>query len=1006
MVGYPGMMGMAPSVYPSSPVSLPLGKIKELSKNPYSTLGQNMLLGSRMAVRGSDIEQRRLDRFRNRQMTGRGVGYAMFGQPADPYGSPTIMTKDGEVPNPQYNLAQSARFRAAQSLRGRSMDELHSIATGKGISGLTPDTDREQIINQILRKKGSVAEFKNDPRVVGIGEGLRNDARRGRIGAANMLDTAQYRARRGIGAVRGGMAYLNSAAFDAEKGEYVNLDEQRQQLLDRRDRVLQQRGGRFSRFSANLSYKRDMNRLNRSQTKFGQAYNQKFAKSMTGRMGTSMGLGLASQFAPEEMRGAMALGATVGQFDPRLGLAVAGIGGAMKAQGAMKGALSGAAGGAALGGMLGPQGAAIGAGIGLVVGGIMGAINKGKAQLKAAKNAVSEQITSLYQSIASSAGNQLEMNKRAQEQGRSLVGAQAAFSNYGTEMSRIGASALADVQRSMTGAGAKIGTDGEYRLSDDQAKKALDAFAKTKSGIGLTKDQLDAMKKKPIDSLTAIENAGSAERLANYKKIDKVNNDRLEALSKATGKSAAELEVLAQSMGVNLYDATVEYDALVTKFTKNLKKNKEQLNAALTDTFLAGANPFAKARQAQEAQYALNQNMRQVGDILRGGGSEAEKMGAVNAGMEQAFSQILTVAGGDAFKAYEIFNKSFMQGPEGGVFAKGAEFEGMSKYFLDNPLFMQAQKDISKGMAAESGTQIRGILAEKNMSVDSGLLEAAIGKMAPEEQARFLEQLKNYGVRPEAGAKGKGFKINPLEEALSSNDPAKIEAALKASFPSLSGFSVDKTEKDNLDSLVNASGDMADALEEFNKLVKGFFTGPSGGPDWWNKGLIYDDESKTLKPPGDTSTPRAGGIGDTSTSKLSQTMSRHAAMNSQITGKRTVTSSLRNYALGSINSDHATGSAYDLVGQNLGQYAKLVHANGGFAEFHGAMANRHLHVVPGAGIGDTTTMRPVSSMSSGGGNTTNYYSFEINGSNASPEEIANRVMAKIDARERSNRERR
>jgi hypothetical protein len=209
-----------------------------------------------------------------------------------------------------------------------------------------------------------------------------------------------------------------------------------------------------------------------------------------------------------------------------------------------------------------------------------------------------------------------------------------------------------------------------------------------------------------------------------------------------------------------------------------------------------------------------------------------------------------------------------------------------------------------------------------------------------------------------------------------------------------------------MNELVGASGDMADALDEFNKLVKGFFTGVNGGPDWWNKGLKYNTETGELKPPDDTSTPRAGQIGDTTTSKLSQTMGRHAAMNGQLTGKRTITSSLRNYALGSPSSDHATGSAYDLTGQNLGQYAKLVHANGGFAEFHGSIANRHLHVVPGPGVGDTTSFRPVSSVATGSGGTTNYYSIEINGANASPEAIANMVMAKLKDQERSRRERR
>lgn len=1000
----PGAIPAGMSVYPSSPLALPAGKIKDLSKNPYGTFGQNVKLGSRMIVRGSDFEQRKLERITSREMTGRGVGYAMFGQPADPYASPTIMTKDGPIANPRYNLLESARFRATQSLNGRSMDEIRSIATARGIT-VGPDATREALTQQILRKKGAIAQYKNEPRPVSIGQGIANDARRGALAIGGAVDRAQYGARRFAGGVRGGFAYLNSAAFDAEKGEYNNLQERLDKIEKRRQlRIEQKGGGKGAKLGANIQAFRDRNRAIRSDSKFGQAYNQKFAKSMTGRMGTGMALGLASQYAPEEMRGAMALGATVAQFDPRAGLAVAGIGGALKAKGTMKGALSGAAGGAALGAMFGPYGAAAGAAIGLVFGGIMGAINKGKENMKQARAAVREQFTSLYQTAAGAAGSQMAQNKLRQERGETLVGTPGSFSNLGAEMARKAGQARLDIIKSLEAAGAvgvKQANGATTYDYHNRKQQTLDAYFKTESAKGLTAEQKKAMRKAGGTSIEAIMNEGGLRD--DYAKIDDVNAKRIAELSKATGKSTAELELLAQSIGVNLYDATMDYDTLLGKFTKNLRKNKEQLNAALTDVFLAGANPFAKNRQQNEAQYALNQNFRQIGDILRGGGSEAEKMGAINTGMEQAFSQILTVAGGDAFKAYEMFNKMFRAGEGKGLFAENAEFAGMDKYFANNPLFQEAASSIDKGVAKEAGTQVRGILADKNMTINGAKLEKIIESMSPEEKEKFLKDLSTYGVVPPAGANAKGFTVSPLQAALDSEDPAKALAALNPAFAQLE---IGKTDKGEMNELVNAAGDMATALENFNKLVEGFFKGPSGGPDWWNAGLKYNPETGELKPPGDTSTPRSGAIGDTSTSKLSQTMSRHAAMNGQLTGKRTITSSLRNYALGSPSSDHATGAAYDLTGQNLGQYAKLVHANGGFAEFHGSMASRHLHVVPGPGVGDTSTVRPVSSVSSGGGGTTNYYSIEINGATASPEAIANMVMAKIEAKERSNRERR
>lgn len=1007
----PGMP-MPASVYPSSPIS---GRIRDIKLNNHARFGQSVMQGSRMIVRGSDIDTRRLSSFRDFRMTGRGVGYAMFGQPADPYRDMgAVKDASGAVignNNPNYNAALSARFRAEQSLKGRSMDELAHIATSKGIS-VTNKTDRDTMVQQILRKKGSVAEFKNEPRPVGIGEGLRNDARRVKLAGIRGLQETKYGLTRAAGGIGGAFGYFNSAAFDREKGEFYNIGEQRQALLDRRNAILAPPGGEkvgmMRRMGAKLDYRRDMNRINRSQTKFGAAYNQRFAKSMTGRMGTGMGLGLASQYAPEEMRGAMALGATVAQFDPRAGLAVAGIGGALKAQGAMKGAVSGAAGGAALGGMFGPQGAAIGAGIGLVVGGIMGAVNKGKQQLKEARATVHKSLGEFYMQTLKSAGDQFQKNRNVLESGGSLANKSGALQGAGAKFAKTQGKVRSSILSAIEAGGGGYGSGGDQEFYD--AKKILDEYYKTEEGSKVSTEDRAKQKKRATNTVREMLKATDPAVQMQLKEIDKVNNERIAALSRATGKSGAELEQLAKSMGVDLYDATVQYDELLTKFTSNLKKNKEQLNAAITDVFLSGANPFQQKRESGEAQYALNQNFRQIGDVLRGKGSEAEKMGAVDAGMEQAFSQILSVAGGDAFKAFEMYNKMFFSGADQGIFAKGAEFEGKSDYFLKDPEFMASSKIVTEGVAGEAGTQIRGLLADKGMSVDAGLLEASLAKMTPEQTQKLLNDLKTMDQKTTVPKFG---ETNDLKKALGKGTASEVQSALTETY-GITGFDVQKENKENLDKIATAATDFSTAaeglktaVETFNTNMTGFFTAPLGDmPGWWAAGLKVTGSGDDMRlMPGDTSTPRAGQIGDTATSKLSQTMARHAAMNGQLTGKRTVTSSLRNYALGSPSSDHATGSAYDLTGQNLGAYAKLVHANGGFAEFHGSMANRHLHVVPGPGIGDTGTARPVSSVATGGGGTTNYYSIEINGGNASPEAIANMVMTKLQEKERSNRER-
>jgi hypothetical protein len=176
-----------------------------------------------------------------------------------------------------------------------------------------------------------------------------------------------------------------------------------------------------------------------------------------------------------------------------------------------------------------------------------------------------------------------------------------------------------------------------------------------------------------------------------------------------------------------------------------------------------------------------------------------------------------------------------------------------------------------------------------------------------------------------------------------------------------------------------------------------------GKPTWWETAPGWWEDR-------DTSSPRGGGIGDSTSSRLSQTMARHNAINSQLAGSRLITSSYRTYGLGSSNSDHITGGAIDLVGQNLGRYAAITRATGGFAEFHGRGTSRHLHAVPGPGaIGDSMTPVSNSGMTvsvgkptNGGGNS---YVFNVYGGADSADTIANAVMTKIKMTEKNAMER-
>jgi hypothetical protein len=216
--------------------------------------------------------------------------------------------------------------------------------------------------------------------------------------------------------------------------------------------------------------------------------------------------------------------------------------------------------------------------------------------------------------------------------------------------------------------------------------------------------------------------------------------------------------------------------------------------------------------------------------------------------------------------------------------------------------------------------------------------------------------------------------------------------------------------QNNLEAAILAGSLDKVALELHQQFMDAISSGFDSTPEWWETQPQWWREmiDSGFVKPGDTSSPRRGMVGDTSTSKnLRRTLSSHSGFDSALTGSRKITSAFRTFGLGSPSSDHASGRAYDLTGQNLGQYAKMISDSGGFAEFHGAGGSRHLHVVPP--LGDTTVTRASSGRggSSGGGGfsaapvTVNVYGAE----NQSPQEIARNVIREIEKAQRNFSER-
>ena len=87
------------------------------------------------------------------------------------------------------------------------------------------------------------------------------------------------------------------------------------------------------------------------------------------------------------------------------------------------------------------------------------------------------------------------------------------------------------------------------------------------------------------------------------------------------------------------------------------------------------------------------------------------------------------------------------------------------------------------------------------------------------------------------------------------------------------------------------------------------------------------------------------------------TLAAFKAIDAGIGGRRTITSHIRSWGLGSADSDHVTGRALDITGANLLTLRQRIREMGGAAELHGAGANRHLHAVPALGGGPAIDAR-------------------------------------------------
>ena len=731
-------------------------------------------------------------------------------------------------------------------------------------------------------------------------------------------------------------------------------------------------------------------------------------QSMGANMATSMGMSyLASKGVGDQ--GSMALGASLApMFGPMAALAVGFGGTALKARTAKGGAMAGAVAGAAIGTMVPVIGTAVGAAIGAVVGFAAGTINRGKLERKAAKGVAQSMVEGFEQKASYEAFTKYSNTKGGTTR--------ADYVNRNFNQVIKMAKAFGD-------AGGKTNTD-QVRggMIDDLVSNGT-----------LTAKEGKEAKKHSTAFTKELEKQASA-----YVKIGKIMKDsydpKIKRMAELTGKSASEIEKMADAMGVNLLDPTLKsIDALKQLgffITKTAQALKNELSNAMIDS-VSALDEFVKAKNAP---LVMNEIAKGFGEKGRAGALETAD---VTKFMQDTMTNAQTVNPNDPAAAMRLFMDTMGLGPDGklnknsGVFAdetsplygtfdafsNAGGFEGGADALID-----KVMNDPTTGLKSKTAfsvyDQMQAMAMEGGMVLPQSVLDTINNKLSGNQlfdaysKMTTMKENGGFSISQELMNKagGTGDEAKQAKAEINKRILANVNALLGPQAGVLNLTSGDLTASTTagerstqtaIDLMSESETAILQGLtDQWSSIAKSMSTGSAPNwfkdtPSWWSNAPSWY---------GDTSTPKGVKPQDTSTSRVQQTLDRHRQIDSGITGKRSVTSSLRNFNLGSLNSDHKTGRAYDLVGQNLGAYGVAVRKSGGFAEFHGSQADRHLHVVPGTGDSSMPSMVGVGS-SGGGGSVANSYNITINGTNQDPEAIANAVMEKIKRSQRSMNER-
>ena len=728
------------------------------------------------------------------------------------------------------------------------------------------------------------------------------------------------------------------------------------------------RGLRESRFGSNV--------LGNSKT--GQ---KGFAGSMGGTMGTALGMQFLSSKMDESAQGSMALGSSLAMINPFVGAAVGFGGAAMNARTGAGGAVMGAAAGAAIGTMIAPGiGTAVGAVVGAIAGGIKGVFNRVKKEKEDSRAAITAGFTSILRNQFGIAG------KAIADQGG--VGA--------SSISKIMPSYLGQISGIANKATTVMQGGGDPMAFVEDIYRNQDTY-----GMTLSEQQYKDMQKRPQTAIDFVLQQEGLQKQAGQD-LNNTYNKRLTELTKILGMSEMEVENLARTLDFNLMDSTKSFTEVLKGLGATMVKTSAEMRGMQTDVFVNGLSKFDEVIKQIEAPTILDEKVRNFRDMMDSGGAGEKDIA-------QFFKDVLLdtaqLGGGGLQGALKL---KAMYGVGGSAYTqKGGYLEGKESIL-----------DSQGGQTAITYMDEAIIKTGKNLAgfVNNALLTGAGGDQRYMVNADLFSGVVSRLGSGAAGSLEAALTNNTLFEGIDVSNLSNVEARLKEFDPTgkilnagsigLQSVASDADMASSLGKISDMPQELKDVFTGFIDEYKIFFESEANVPEWFTSEAF----EKLIAAIGDrdTSSPRGKGIGDTTSSRLAQTLGRHNMMDSALVGKRTITSAFRTTGLGSPSSDHVMGRAYDLVGQNLGGYSKMVHANGGFAEFHGVNSNRHLHVVPGPGMGDTTVPSRMSrqSVSTGSATVNNNYTINVEaGPNATAEQIANITMRKIKLMQDNQRQR-